>query len=132
MNEQYSPHHDWNDEDFDWIALDRAGKYIADHCRKYRIGIHWKEKYGTLRYSFFLFDGTLHQLIWPGYVFHQNKWIPAIDRKISWIFDGLFGNTIRRFQLYRLSKIVDSACRKWPHIRLEILDDFQFELYRWS
>lgn len=53
--------------------LCEAGILIAKKCLRWRIGVHWKTKYGTLRISttcaFFNSYCPLHSLINPGYAF---------------------------------------------------------------
>ena len=48
------PHHHWGDEDFDWDSLYKAETELRRIMKRYgRIGIHSKEKYGTLRFDIF-------------------------------------------------------------------------------
>lgn len=69
------PRHDWGDETFDWKSLYNAERDLVKILRFFRIGVHSKEKYGTLRASIYFWDGGLHNLIWPGYVYVQNRFL---------------------------------------------------------
>lgn len=131
------PYHEWGEEDFDWAALSQAGELIYNRCRKARLGIHWKEKYGTLRVSPWPFSGMLHSLIWPGYVYNQYKWkwMWRVDcflaHKIMplWPFRHLH-NFIVRKQVQVLADAYTEAVQKFPHIKDEILDDCPVNDYR--
>lgn len=67
--------HEWGDKDFDWDSLYNAERDLRKILRFFRIGAHTKEKYGSLRASVYFWDGGLHQLIWPGAVYTQNRFI---------------------------------------------------------
>ena len=47
------PYHDWSDDDFDFNGLYKAGKWIETfYKRATKQQMHWKEKYGTIRYEY--------------------------------------------------------------------------------
>jgi hypothetical protein len=119
-----SDYHEWGDEDFDWEGLNNAGQYIQYYCAKYgRIGIHQKEKYGTLRADTY-FSGTVHDLIWPGhyYTHYAHDALRKLDYDFSYYSRWLFKliNVYQRF-IYRL--VYKRAVKKWPHLIEEILVD---------
>lgn len=115
--------HNWGDEDFDWNALYDAEKIINFWCRKIgRVGIHSKEKYGTLRASVYFWRGSLHELLYPGYVSSQfPQWLWKFDifyitkYMPKWIINLFFKyqKLIYKFAYYR-------AMKKYPHIKDEI------------
>ena len=119
------PYHEWGDESFDWSALNNAITYIDKTCTRYgRIGIHSKEKFGTHRCSGYLFDGTLHSLLYPGYVCNRmSKWMRNVDsnviRRIS-RYTGLIA-VVNYYQSLVYNYAFQQACKKWPHITDEIV-----------
>jgi hypothetical protein len=117
-------YHIWGEEGFDWDGLNAAGNYIQYYCTKYgRIGIHQKEKYGTLRVDAY-FTSTVHDVICPGYYFtrYPNDTLRDLDYFFSehsrWLFKPF--NAYQRF-IYRL--VYKRAVKKWPHLIEEILID---------
>ena len=121
-------YHEWGDEDFDWAALNKAistGTYLMK--RFGRIGVHSKEKYGSARWSLYLFNGTLHSLTHPGYVYSQYpKWLWSFDvtykplRFLKPIIIPIQELTVKLTFLY--------LCKKFPHIIDEIIMDAPREL----
>ena len=117
--------HYWSEEDFDWKGLGEAGHIIWWLCTKIgRVGIHQKEKYGTLRVSSWFWNGSLHELIYPGYVSNQfPQWLWSFDiyyitPLIQWLrFPTWIMYQWQKF-IYMLSYYI--AMRKYPHIREEI------------
>lgn len=127
--------HFWGDLDFDWKALDDAGYYIQRRCRQFaRMGLHIKEKYGTLRISttcaYTSEYDFLYHLIHPGYIYYN--WPKWVRQYIDWPL----GKTMKmlgviyilqRWQRFTLKFFWKRAAKKWPHIREEILDDYEWE-----
>lgn len=117
------PNHYWGDEDFDWDSLYKAESELRYIVKRYgRIGVHSKEKYGTLRWNFFFFNGTLHSFTHPGYVYSQYpKWL--------WRFDvtheplKLITPLINFWQKLVLQYAFTVVCNKYPHILKEIIND---------
>lgn len=138
------PYHDWSDDSFDWKSLNEAASLIHGTCKLFRIGCHIKEKYGTLRASFYLFDGSFHSVLYPGYVYYQyNNWrvckfihkytnvdiakkmlhldISLASYKNKW-YNKLVVSPVQWFQYnvgYKTA--IKLAIRKYPHIKEEIL-----------
>jgi hypothetical protein len=75
------PHHEWGDNSFDWKSLYEAERIGGKLMERFaRIGVNSKEKYGTIRWDLYLFNGTMHSLTHPGYVYSQYpKWLWAFD-----------------------------------------------------
>ena len=126
-----SVHHYWGDEDFDWDGLNSSINIITDICRFWRLGIHSKEKYGTARITPWFWDGSLHSLIWPGYVYRQypKNWI---GDKLWWLDIYFFPRFFNALFLTRLvfwfhAKIYNyafqKAIKKYPHLKEELLVD---------
>jgi hypothetical protein len=127
--------HYWGDKDFDWEALNEAERIVRRITKLFRIGVHTKEKYGTLRCSVYLFDGSPHSITHPGYVYNQYPvWLWRIScnmsywgsrRPYSWLVSA-----IRGLQLnvgYRLAFYV--AMKKYPHIAEEICVNVDYHEY---
>lgn len=121
------PCHYWGDEDFDWDSLYKAETEIIKILKLGRVGVHSKEKYGTLRWDLFLCDGTLHSITHPGYVYSQYpKWL--------WVFDldyrplHFFKPIINFLQNLVIQYAFTVVCAKYPHIRDEIISNTPVEL----
>jgi hypothetical protein len=122
-----STYHEWGD-DFDWEGLGNAGHIIWWLCTKIgRIGIHIKEKYGTLRCSSYFWDGSLFGLCYPGYVYNQfPKWLWNID--CSYIKPFVRFLKFPTWIMWKYQKAIYMlayyiAMKKYPHIREEICVD---------
>lgn len=117
------PTHYWGDEDFDWESLDLARKEASQIMRVVgRVGVHSKEKFGTIRWSLYFCDNTVHSLTHPGYVYSQYpKWLWKLDinleplRFVGWI--------IRAWQRQTVQFAFNYICFRYPHIIKEILCD---------
>ncbi len=125
--------HIWGDTDFDWESLDQACMYLSRRCRQFaRLGIHTKEKFGTLRVEdtvAFYGEWPLHNLIRPGYyryTFPKEMllYVEPILRTIS----SKIGITylINKYQMWVLKYFWKRAAKKWPHIKEEILNDYHW------
>lgn len=122
------PRHYWGDEDFDWDSLYKAERELNRIMRRYgRIGVHSKEKYGTLRFSIYLCSGSLHSFTHPGYYYSQYpKWL--------WSFDVMnkplkhIAPVIRFWQKLVIQYAFTIVTAKYPHIRKEIISDAPREL----
>lgn len=128
-----SPYHDWSDKDFDWKSLDNAIYYLGTRCLRWgRVGLWLKEKYGTLRVSttcaFITEYDFLHCLLYPGRAYIDwPKWVRLyIDWPIGKTlrFLGVI-KLIQRYQRWVLKHFWLKAAEKWPHIREEILDEYE-------
>lgn len=122
------PHHEWGDEDFDWGALYKARNYIRLNTRHVRLGLHMKEKWGTLRVSVWPFIGNLHSILYPGYMYNQYKyaWMWKADCWLRRHCPQWIVRKVQRWQLLALKKAWLEAADLWPHIREEILDEYDF------
>lgn len=121
------PSHRYGDE---WDVkhgrkLDEAICYIMDTWKTYaRIGSHGKEKYGTFRDHPYFWDGGLHSLIWPGYVYIQNTFISyKLDRYIIKPFTKYTG--LHKLGLWYQKQVYNYAiqkmCKKYPEITDELV-----------
>jgi hypothetical protein len=120
--------HCWGDKDFDWDSLYKA-EQLGNKLMKSlgRIGVRSKEKFGSLRWDLHFFDGTLHSLTHPGYVYSQYpKWL--------WEFDVVYRPlrfllpVIQAWQAFVVKCTFWYICRKFPHIEKEIILDAPREL----
>jgi len=131
------PSHDWDDEWFEknGNSLYSAISYCMNTWRTYgRIGSHGKEKYGTFRDHPYFWDGGLHSLIWPGYVYTQNRFIAyTLDWKILkpiTKYTGLHRLGLwYQFQVYNYA--IQKMCKKYPEIIDELVSSLNgYELVK--
>lgn len=117
------PCHYWGDEDFDWDSLYQAEREASQIMRVVgRIGVHSKEKYGTLRWSLFFCDNTMHSLTHPGYVYSQYPaWLWKWDVRLKPL--RFIGWLIRSYQKQAAQFAFSYVCYRYPHIIKEILSD---------
>jgi len=138
-------HHVWGETDFDWDSLHKACGELHDNAHRYgRLGIATKEKWGCLRASTWFWDGSLHSLIWPGYVYTQwSRHFPKSIADCLWSADVYFWPKLTRYSgvLWLARKwqrlVYGWAYRrvvaKYPHIADEILHDAEYpELISWE
>lgn len=123
------PSHRWGDE---WDVkhgrkLDEAICYIMDTWRIYaRIGSHGKEKYGTFRDHPRFWEGGLHTLMYPGYVYIQR---PFIYFKLDWYIIKPFTKYtgLHKLGLWYQKQVYNYAiqkmCKKYPEITDELVAD---------
>lgn len=123
-------YHEWGEEDFDWAGLCEAGNFIHDYCMKRaRLCVHWKEKYGTLRYEYLgscLYgEWPVHKIFYPGHLFYRwPKRLMPIDRAIGKSLEFLkIAPLVRGYQIRTLRKALFKAVEKYPHLEDEILSD---------
>jgi hypothetical protein len=124
--------HNWGDEDFDWNGLYEAELYINKIMKLARIGVHSKEKYGTLRLTPYFFDGTIHHILYPGFVYCQYKLL----REQRWYLDIYFwpkvfyytGITwvVSRIQAKVYGLAYYLTVKKFPHLEKEICSDSDY------
>jgi len=119
-------YHEWSDDWGYWKLLNEGICYIDNELRKARIGVHSKEKFGSARFSLYFFNGHLHDLTHPGYVYSQYpKWLWKFDvTKSPYIFKYL-GLTfiIRQLQYMWLKRVLTNAEALYPEIKKELLRD---------
>lgn len=110
--------HTWGDKWLYWDDLNAGISRIIHIARKWgRIGLHGKEKYGTFRDDGFDWDGTLHGLVFPGYVYIQYpKWYYYIDKPIIVPFLTLTGVAflVRWYQRTIWNYAIQSTCKLYP------------------
>lgn len=118
--------HNWGDEDFDWNGLYEAEHFIVKILSLARIGAHAKEKYGTLRLTPYFFSGSLHSILYPGYVYCQYKFLRDLRWKADvYFWPDFFYYTGVTWIIFHLQKPVYIlayylAVKKWPHLKNEI------------
>jgi hypothetical protein len=121
--------HEWGDEDCDWSGIYAAERFLYTWLKRLgRIGVHSKEKYGTIRASVYFWDGTLYSLIWPGRVWYGflPKWLQPLlcrTRAPKWLRRRMY-----TWQTFIYREVYRAAFAKWPHLWLEIGHDCQHEL----
>lgn len=130
-------YHDWSETGFDWHGLGEAGILIKNTCQTWgRLTIFTKEKYGTLRASVYFWSGSLHSLLYPGYVSCQyfkkyprlRDWLWSFDLKVITLltyYSGLLF-LFTKWQKFVYNKAYQRALKKYPHLRAEILYDADF------
>ena len=129
MGESIVVSHDWSEEDFDWNGLYKAQTIIEKWCRCARLAIHAKEKYGTIRQSLYPWRGSLHELIYPGYVSSQfPNWLWHVDCLfISKYMPKFIIKFVQKIQRFFYNVGLAKAVKKYPHIADEILNDAQHD-----
>lgn len=121
------PSHMWGDEDFDWKALDECVEIVQRICCKYgRFGCQAKEKFGCLRAYITWWDGDLHGLIYPGYVWNQfPDWLWKLDQ---WVIAPTMRRTgvcwlVDKYQRWIYNLAYQKALKLHPELKAEILAD---------
>lgn len=125
-------YHDWSDTTFDWKSLDSACKYLEKNCKRWsRLGIHTKEKYGTMRVSttvaWFTEHDFIHHFFYPGYC--RYVWPRWFRKYVDWPVGKLMSilgvvNVIQWYQTKVLKFFWLRTAKKWPHIKNEIMDGY--------
>lgn len=125
--------HLWGDPSFDWNALDAASHYLWKRCRQWaRLGVWTKEKYGTLRVSTtcaYFGYWPIHNTLKPGHVCYRwPRWVMLyIDRPLGQTLEFLgISSIVRKYQNTILKFFWLRAAKKWPHIKEEILSEFEW------
>lgn len=124
------PFHDWSDDTFDWNALNSAINYIMKSWMKYgRVGSRGKEKWGSFQDYACFWDGGIHSLIWPHYVYIQNPFLYfKVDHYIVKPFTKYTGihklGLWYQYQVYNY--VIQTACKRYPHIVDEIVADLDW------
>ena len=116
--------HQWGEKDFDWGGLDDAINIIHGTCVRWgRLGGQAKEKFGQVRFYAGFGYLSLHNLIYPGYVYSQfRNWLWRID--ISYIGPAMrfvFAKPWFWWQKMIYNYAYQKALKKHPHLRAEIL-----------
>lgn len=129
--------HTWGDDWFRKHGTDLSNAIYE--CMKFwsrwgRLGSHGKEKYGTFRDHVYFWHGGLHSLVWPGYVWIQNRFIAYwLDRYMVKPFTRLTGlHWIGlRYQYMIYNWGIQKVCRKYPAIVDELVQSIDYpELIR--
>ena len=122
--------HIWADKEFDWGSLYKAVNYVSGFCKRWgRLGGQSKEKYGTLRFYADFGFLCLHGLVYPGYVYCQfPKWLWKMDIRYIGPFLKKIGlnRLFVKWQSFIYRKAYINACKKWPHIQAEILQNMDY------
>jgi hypothetical protein len=128
-------YHDWSEINFDWKALNECCDFFATNLRRWgRIQISGcKEKYGTMRLEWFMWNGHysqfIHSMIFPGYLhIRYPKWMYKVD----WIITDIaaksgISRAVSAYQRLIFNIVTVIAVKKWPHIHDEILDELEFD-----
>jgi hypothetical protein len=122
----------WGDEWFKNHGEDlvRAMAEVQIGLRKLKVSAICKEKYGTLRIdNFHLWDGMIHGLLYPGYVYGQYRWSWMWKLDVRYIrgFNQAIGLTrlVQYFQNKAVKRLMKRVGEKYPHIREEIMFEFE-------
>jgi len=152
--------HYWGEENFDWDALYKACRFFDVNLKRWaRLCVHTKEKYGTMRLEYLGYNEGIYGLIYPGRLW-LNYPGPTVTKKphksirkyfpeghtyqvgLFRVIDDFITAIARKCGLsrlfYRYQRLVFNiitfiAVKKWPHIKDEIMDeyDFKYLLYDW-
>lgn len=122
--------HVWGDKWFkkNGKKLGQAINFCTTNWRRFgRIGSHGKEKFGTFRHHPVFYDigWPIHSLVKPGYAYYQ--WPKPIYRAELFLGRLLkytkLDYPIIKYQQFVYNSVLQIACKKWPKIKEEILDD---------
>ncbi len=124
------PSHYWGDSWPHWDKLHKAIHEILGTWRKWGVGSHGKEKYGTFRDHVWFYSGhwAIHELVYPGYVYYRwPRWVMRLDIKLGRIMQALrLHRPVRWYQRHVYNIAVQRACRKYPEIIDELVADLDF------
>lgn len=109
------------DDTIDYKLLNDTMMYIVTYMKRWgNIGAHYKEKYGSIRISPYFFDGSLHSITHPGYVYSQYPdWLWKLDCKyIQPFFENKsITNWIRSYQYKVYRRAYQNALKLYPNAR---------------
>jgi hypothetical protein len=129
--------HHWGDAWFEANGNDlySAISFIMKTWKRYgRIGSRGKEKWGNFQDYPTFWDGGIHELIYPGYVYIQRPFIYfKLDRYIIKPFTKYTGlhrlGLWYQFQVYNY--VIQRACKKYPNLVDELVSDLDcYELVK--
>lgn len=121
-----------------YIAICNAMGRLYKLNRKWRIGLQYKEKWGTLRVQGWFNNGNLHDLIWPGH--YGIRWRRILDRnwfyKLMWKLDWyVFPKLLKPFwyiftklQIRAFNKCIDGICRDYPVIAEDVRKEVKWSI----
>jgi hypothetical protein len=118
------PSHQWGDTWFEEHGdkLDIAISYIMRTWKTYgRIGTHGKEKYGTFRDHPYFWDGGLHSLLYPGYVWIKWPLLYNFDWHVTKPFTKYTG--LHKLGLWYQKQVYNFAIQRMCKIYPEITDE---------
>lgn len=117
--------HDWSDQNVDWEGISSAAEYIAMRLRRWgRVSVtDYKEKFGTVRVYCNLGWTQFHSVFKPGYVYSQwPRWLWSLDCRYGYRILQPLNRIVVPFHAWLYTDTYKRAIRKWPHLRLEILN----------
>lgn len=119
--------HNWGATNVDWKGLNDAAYFLGEFMRKWgRMGVHTKEKYGTVRASCMFGWHSIHDLTHPGYAYIQYKrngilWKLAYSRRVMPLIFQVLNLVVRPYHVWLYRRAYRLAISKWPLLREEIL-----------
>jgi hypothetical protein len=123
-------YHLWGDSWPYWDDLHSAISRIQGICWKYgRIHMGGKEKYGTFRDELMgLWDGTIHNLLYPGFVYIQYKrpdYYYRCDYPIVSKVTTIIGlkYLVNKYQAAVYNYAIQSTVKKYPYLKDELTHD---------
>ena len=122
--------HLWGDPDHDWESLYAAVLWFPKQLRRWgRVCVHAKEKWGCLRLEYFYWGPSLFQLIFPGRLTSYPWWFYNFSFKYAQPllnYSGI-GYLIEHYQRLVFNVLTIMMVRKWPHIKDELIEDYDFQ-----
>lgn len=116
--------HIWGDEDFDWVGLNKAIRFIETNLVRWgRIGVHQaKEKFGTARIYCSLGWHQFHSITHTGHCFNRYpKWLWNLDCDYGSKIVGFLFGWVVHYHAWLYRTVYWMAVKKWPHLKEEIL-----------
>ena len=124
--------HFWGD---DWSKmyeddLYKAINYFTEYCTKYGL-MHFftKEKYGTMRLEYFYIRTDFDYLLGKNLIFIKN---PKLHKFSKYVMNPIIrrsglGWLIHKYQIFIFNMATISTMHKWPHLRKEVMHEYEFE-----
>lgn len=115
----------WGTPGIDFKGIEEAASWIGSHLVRWgRVNVtQTKEKYGTARVYLYFGWHQFHSITHPRYVFNQYpKWLWNLDCTVGSKLIGLMNPIIIPYQQFLYKRAYKLAIKKWPHLRLEILN----------
>lgn len=122
--------HYWGDPEYDWKSLYEATSWFPTQAQRWgRMCVHAKEKWGCLRLEYFYWGATLFQLVYPGRLVTEPRWLYDFSYNYArpvLKYSGI-GYLIEQYQRLVFNILTIRMVKKWPHLKEELTEDFEFQ-----
>lgn len=121
--------HYWGDDWEYWDDLEKAITFIGNYVHKYsRCRLVMKEKWGCIRYEWLIVPGaTFYKPFYISFPFYRYDRFLKEKVQVTWHWESSWlCRKWRAYGYYITRKAVKKACELFPHIKDEILEDFDW------